>query len=69
MVFQGAMNSLNPVINIGAQLGDVFEAHRPEMSKRARDKESGDLLDLVKVGRERCAPTPTNSPAACASAS
>jgi peptide/nickel transport system ATP-binding protein len=53
MVFQGAMNSLNPVINIGAQLGDIFEAHRPGMSKRARDKEAGDLLDLVKVGRNR----------------
>ena len=53
MVFQGAMNSLNPVINIGDQLGDVFQAHRPGMSKRARDRESGDLLDIVKVGRNR----------------
>ncbi len=53
MVFQGAMNSLNPVINIGSQLGDVFEAHRPGMSKRQRDLESGKLLDLVKVGKER----------------
>ena len=53
MVFQGAMNSLNPVISIGKQLGDVFQAHRPGMSKRARDKEAGDLLEIVKVGRER----------------
>ena len=53
MVFQGAMNSLNPVIKIGAQLGDIFEAHRPGMSKRQRDLESGQLLDLVKVGKER----------------
>jgi peptide/nickel transport system ATP-binding protein len=53
MVFQGAMNSLNPVVNIGAQLGDIFEAHRPGMSKRARDTEAGNLLDLVKVGRDR----------------
>ncbi|MGN6221609.1 MAG: ATP-binding cassette domain-containing protein, partial [Microbacterium sp.] len=36
MVFQGAMNSLNPVINIRAQLFDVFTTHRPEMSKRQK---------------------------------
>jgi len=53
MVFQGAMNSLNPVLSIGEQLGDVFTAHRPGMSRRDRTAECGDLLDLVKVGRER----------------
>jgi len=53
MVFQGAMNSLNPVTSIGAQLGDVFEQHRPGMSRRERDREAGDLLDLVQVGRDR----------------
>jgi peptide/nickel transport system ATP-binding protein len=53
MVFQGAMNSLNPVLSIGDQLGDVFEAHRPGMSRRERTRETGDLLDLVKVGRNR----------------
>ena len=53
MVFQGAMNSLNPVLSIGDQLGDVFQAHRPGMSRRERIQETGDLLDLVKVGRNR----------------
>ena len=53
MVFQGAMNSLNPVTNIGAQLSDVFETHRPEMSRTERREECARLLDLVKVGRER----------------
>ena len=53
MVFQGAMNSLNPVLSIGEQLGDVFTAHRPGMSRGQRTTECGDLLDLVKVGRER----------------
>jgi peptide/nickel transport system ATP-binding protein len=53
MVFQGAMNSLNPVITIGDQLGDVYQAHRPGMSRRQRDLESGKLLDLVKVGKDR----------------
>ena len=53
MVFQGAMNSLNPVTTIGAQLGDVFETHRPDMSRAERREECAQLLDLVKVGRDR----------------
>ncbi|WP_313280646.1 ABC transporter ATP-binding protein [Timonella senegalensis] len=53
MVFQGAMNALNPVINIGKQLNDVFTTHRPSMSKKERQQQCGDLLDLVGVGRER----------------
>jgi len=53
MVFQGAMNALNPVINIGRQLGDVFVAHRPEMSRAERTQRCGDLLDMVGVGRDR----------------
>ncbi|MGG7465252.1 MULTISPECIES: ABC transporter ATP-binding protein [unclassified Plantibacter] len=53
MVFQGAMNALNPVINIGKQLGDVFSTHRPELSRAERTKESGDLLEIVGVGRDR----------------
>jgi len=53
MVFQGAMNALNPVTNIGTQLGDVFETHRPDMSRRERAAACGDLLDLVQVGRDR----------------
>jgi len=53
MVFQGAMNALNPVLNIGKQLGDVFTTHRPQMSRSQRKMESGDLLDMVGVGSER----------------
>ncbi|MBD5786110.1 ABC transporter ATP-binding protein [Cellulosimicrobium terreum] len=53
MVFQGAMNSLNPVVNIGKQLGDVFTTHRPRMSKAERTEECAQLLDLVGVGRDR----------------
>jgi peptide/nickel transport system ATP-binding protein len=53
MVFQGAMNSLNPVTTIGAQLADVFETHRPAMPRAERTEECARLLDLVKVGRER----------------
>ena len=53
MVFQGAMNALNPIITIGAQLQDVFSTHRPAMTRAERKLESGRLLDLVGVGSER----------------
>ncbi|TFD50242.1 ABC transporter ATP-binding protein [Cryobacterium frigoriphilum] len=53
MVFQGAMNALNPVINIQKQMTDIFSTHRPEMSKSDRIDECADLLDLIGVGRDR----------------
>ncbi|MGO1317250.1 MAG: ABC transporter ATP-binding protein [Cellulomonadaceae bacterium] len=53
MVFQGAMNALNPVVQIGAQLDDVFEVHRPELTARQRRAEVHELLEIVKVGRQR----------------
>jgi peptide/nickel transport system ATP-binding protein len=53
MVFQGAMNSLNPVINVRAQLEDIFTTHRPEMKKAERRELCGDLLERVGVDRDR----------------
>ena len=53
MVFQGAMNSLNPVISIRAQIGDVFKTHRPRMSKADRLSRSKELLELVGVDPNR----------------
>ncbi|WP_438854389.1 ABC transporter ATP-binding protein [Agromyces sp. M3QZ16-3] len=53
MVFQGAMNSLNPVATIGSQLEDVFEVHRPSMSRAERRAEVVELLEIVKVGAQR----------------
>lgn len=53
MVFQGAMNALNPVAKIGAQLEDVFEVHRPGMKAQQRRAEAEELLEIVKVGRDR----------------
>jgi peptide/nickel transport system ATP-binding protein len=53
MVFQGAMNSLNPVISIGAQLNDVFTTHRPQMSRKERHDRCAELLERVGVDRNR----------------
>ncbi|QNE35234.1 ABC transporter ATP-binding protein [Leifsonia shinshuensis] len=53
MVFQGAMNALNPVATIGSQLEDVFLVHRPEMSRAERKAAVAELLEIVKVGGQR----------------
>jgi peptide/nickel transport system ATP-binding protein len=53
MVFQGAMNSLNPVLRISEQLEDVFITHRPELGKAERRRRCGDLLERVGVDRDR----------------
>jgi peptide/nickel transport system ATP-binding protein len=53
MVFQGAMNSLNPVITIQAQLEDVFSTHRPEIRKKERRERCAELLERVGVDRSR----------------
>ena len=53
MVFQGAMNSLNPVITIKAQLFDVFTTHRPGMKDAEKLENSQGLLKLVGVDPER----------------
>ncbi|MDX3230416.1 dipeptide/oligopeptide/nickel ABC transporter permease/ATP-binding protein [Streptomyces sp. ME19-01-6] len=53
MVFQGAMNALNPVMTIRAQLEDVLTTHRPAMSRAARRARCADLLTLVGVDPRR----------------
>lgn len=53
MVFQGAMNSLNPVLSVRTQLDDVFTTHRPGMGAEERRRRSEDLLELVGVDRTR----------------
>jgi len=58
MVFQGSMNSLNPVMNVRTQLGDVFTTHRPGMSRAERDQRCAELLDLVGVDPRRMSAFP-----------
>jgi peptide/nickel transport system ATP-binding protein len=53
MVFQGAMNALNPVATIGSQLEDVFLVHRPGMKRAERRDAVNELLEIVKVGAQR----------------
>ncbi len=52
MVFQSAMNSLNPVMTIGDQIVDVFTTHE-RVSRTEAWRRAGDLLELVKIERSR----------------
>lgn len=53
MVFQGAMNSLNPVIDVRAQIFDIFDTHRPGMSRKDKQQRAEELLTLVGVDPAR----------------
>ncbi|MFJ8966188.1 ABC transporter ATP-binding protein [Lentzea sp. NPDC102401] len=53
IVFQGAMNALNPVISVATQLDDVLRTHRPEMKRPARTARSRELLGLVGIPVDR----------------
>jgi peptide/nickel transport system ATP-binding protein len=52
MVFQSAMNGLNPVMRVGAQFVDMMQAHE-RVSKRDALARAGDLLEVVGIDRRR----------------
>jgi oligopeptide/dipeptide ABC transporter ATP-binding protein len=52
IVFQSAMNALNPVLNVRDQILDVIHAHLRMPRDEARER-AGSLLDLVGIPRSR----------------
>jgi peptide/nickel transport system ATP-binding protein len=53
IVFQSAMNALNPVINIEAQITDAIKAHDPNMDARAREERARELIRMVGISPDR----------------
>jgi oligopeptide/dipeptide ABC transporter ATP-binding protein len=53
IVFQGAMNSLNPVHKVSTQLTDVLKAHDPKMSDHSRRARAREMLKLVGISPDR----------------
>jgi len=47
MVFQAAMNSLNPVYSVEEQIQEAMRQHLPHMSDREMDEKIDDLFHLV----------------------
>jgi peptide/nickel transport system ATP-binding protein len=52
IVFQSAMNALNPVMTVGDQIMDVLDTHLKLSRKDARDR-AAFLLDLVGIDPQR----------------
>jgi peptide/nickel transport system ATP-binding protein len=53
IVFQGAMNSLNPVYRVGRQIADAILAHRPGTSRRDAWEQAAGLLETVGISADR----------------
>lgn len=53
IVFQSAMNALNPVLTVGTQIMDVLKTHRPEMGPEQRKRRAVELLNLVGIASDR----------------
>ncbi|MBV8480149.1 MAG: ABC transporter ATP-binding protein [Actinobacteria bacterium] len=49
MIFQDPMTSLNPVLTVGDQLGEMIETHHPKEQKETLRKRVIDLLKLVGI--------------------
>jgi peptide/nickel transport system ATP-binding protein len=53
IVFQSAMNALNPVMTVGAQIMDVLRTHRPNMGPDSRKERARGLFQLVGISPDR----------------
>lgn len=53
MVFQSAMNALNPVLTVEAHIRDTLLSHEPGMRPEAVRERVDEVLDLVKIDRRR----------------
>ena len=58
IVFQSAMNALNPILTLGAQIDDVLRAHRASMRRVERAKRVRELLELVGISPDRAGAYP-----------
>lgn len=53
IVFQGAMNALNPVFRVGDQIIEAIKLHEPEVTKADALKRTEALLEMVGVDPSR----------------
>jgi len=53
IVFQGAMNALNPVYKVGDQIVEAIMAHEPQTKKEEALERTAKLLELVNIDPSR----------------
>ena len=58
MVFQGAMNALNPVKTVGWQIAEAIRQHDRGVAQDEAEAQAGRLLETVGIGHERAGDYP-----------
>jgi peptide/nickel transport system ATP-binding protein len=53
IVFQGAMNAMNPVFKVGDQIVEAITVHEPDVDKKTALERARSLLELVGVEPDR----------------
>ena len=53
LVFQGAMNALDPLYSLGDQIQEAIQVHEPRLGKRDAQSRAEELLELVGMERKR----------------
>lgn len=53
MVFQGAMNALNPILKVSDQITEAMHTHNPDLSKNEALEKTKDLFKLVGMDPTR----------------
>lgn len=53
LVFQGAMNALNPVFKVGDQIVEAIKTHEPDTSKHEARERTAQLLEMVGIDADR----------------
>lgn len=53
MIFQAAMNAMNPVIRVDEQIIEAIETHHPEMSQTDINEKVKNLFKLVDISKDR----------------
>ncbi|MEU4291999.1 dipeptide/oligopeptide/nickel ABC transporter permease/ATP-binding protein [Kribbella sp. NPDC026596] len=58
IVFQSALNSLNPVLQLRVQMGDALAAHRPGMTSQQREARVVEVMAMVGLPVDRAGAYP-----------
>ena len=53
MIFQAAMNAMNPVIRVDEQIAEIIETHNPQMSKTDVYHQVKQMFNLVEIPEDR----------------
>lgn len=53
MVFQGAMNAMNPLYKVGDQIVEAIKLHEPDVTKKEAKERTAKLLEMVGIDPTR----------------